>query len=183
MKWCLFLSLFVLSFQSQAGFLLEAGGTYLSDQLNTSSSEKSTKYFYNVGLLFSMKKRLWGGWNYSGISHTDQSTEGSVDYSSTDTGPYFKWQFGRNELYSLSFAYNLLSKATYSDGTTAEEWTGTSMWFQFGVAPELKEGLHIGASLNYFLANYNKKTVGGTESGTSNSKSWIFPMLVITREW
>ncbi|UXR65148.1 hypothetical protein EZJ49_02660 [Bdellovibrio bacteriovorus] len=182
MKKLLPLLFLIVSSTAQAGFLLEVGGTYMADTLSTSETRTSTKYFYNLGALFSLKKNIWGGWNYSGISHTDKDTA-TTTYSSVDTGPYLKWQFGRNQLYSLSMAYNILSKGQFSDGTTTEEWTGTSMWFQFGVMPEVREGLHLGASLNYYLATYSKKTVSGVESNDSNSKSWIFPMLTLTKQW
>ncbi len=78
-------------------------------------------------------------------------------YTSQDTGPYVKWQFGRDEIFSLSAAYNILSRATFSEDSTSEKWEGTSFWLQFGVSPEVKEGLHVGASLNYYLASYTKK--------------------------
>ncbi|WP_374078629.1 hypothetical protein [Bdellovibrio bacteriovorus] len=172
----------LFSARAHAGLLLEVGGTYISDTLTTSSTTTSTKYFYNVGVAFSLKKNIWGGWNYSGISHTDKVDE-TTTYASSDTGPYVKWQFGKNDLYSLSAAYNILSRATFSDGTVNENWEGTSMWFQFGVSPEVKSGLHVGASINYYLANYTKKTVSSVESNASNSKSWIFPMLSVSKEW
>ncbi|MFV8259691.1 hypothetical protein ACNQKP_17925 [Bdellovibrio bacteriovorus] len=182
MKKLLVVLLVLFSVNAHAGFLLELGGTYMSDNLTTDETKTSAKYFYNIGLLFSLKKHIWGGWNYSGISHTDKD-DTTIDFTASDTGPYVKWQFGRHELYSLSMAYNILSTATFANGTDREKWTGTSMWFQFGVMPEFKEGFHIGASLNYYLANYTKKTVDGTETSSSNSKSWIFPMLTLTKEW
>lgn len=172
----------MVSAQARAGLILEFGGTYLSDTLNTSSSATSSKYFYNAGILFSLQKNIWGGWNYSGISHTD--TNGTTTtFSSSDTGPYVKWQFGKHDLFSLSAMYNILSRATFSDGTVSENWEGTSMLFQFGVSPEIKNGLHIGVTLNYYLATYGKKTVDSVESSASNSKSWIFPTLVVFKEW
>lgn len=179
-----FIVLFIIAFsvQSQAGILLEVGGTYLSDDLSASSSKSSTKYFYNVGALFSFTKTLWGGWNYSGISQSESGTV-STDYSSQDTGPYLKWQFGRSELFSLSAAYNIVSRGVYKSGSPSESWEGTSYWLQFAVSPEVTEGLHIGASLNYYNANYTKKTVSHVESSASYSKSWVFPMLTLTKQW
>lgn len=182
MKKLLLVVIICCSFNAHAGFLLEVSGTYVSDSLATSTTTNSSKYFYNLGLLFTLKKGVWGGWNYSGVSHTAKETA-TTTFGSADTGPYLKWQFGRNELYSLSAAYNILSRATYSDGSTNENWTGTSLWMQFGIMPEVKEGLHVGASLNYYSATYSKKTVSGVESSASNSKSWIFPMLTMTKQW
>lgn|GEM_PF-1206593 len=181
-KKLLVLLIMMVSLSAQAGLLLEVGGTYLSDSLSTSSTTSSTKYFYNVGVLFDFNKNFWGGWNYSGISHADKDTA-TTTYTSQDTGPYIKWQFGRNDLYSLGLAYNILSRSTFSDGTTNENWEGTSFWVQLGVSPEVRAGWRVGASLNYYLANYTKKTVNSVESSASNSKSWIFPMLTVSKEW
>lgn len=176
------LVLFLVSFQARAGTLVELGGTYISENLKTGSSSTSTRYFYNLGVLFSLKKRVWGGWNYSGFSQNDTGTP-EIKISSMDTGPYMKWQFGRNEIYSASFAYNILSKATADIGNGSEEWRGTSFWLQLGFMPEVKDGLHLGASLNYYAASYNKSVINGTESNISYSKSWIFPLLSLTKEW
>lgn len=165
-----------------AGTLFEVGATYLSESIATPTSQTSSKYFYNAAILFSLNKTTWGGWNFSGMSHSETATT-TTDFASQDTGPYLKWQFGRNELFSLSAAYNITSKATYSNGSSTENWEGTSIWVQWGVTPELKEGLHIGASLNYYSANYTKKIVSSVESSASNSKTWIFPMLTLTKNW
>lgn len=178
----LFSFFLLFSLPAQAGVLVELGGTYLSDSLATSSTKTSSKYFYNLGVLFSFNKTVWGGWNFGGISHTDSDAV-TTTFASQDTGPYLKWQFGKNEIFSLSGAYNLLSRATYSSGSTSENWEGTSIWLQFGVSPEVREGLNVGASLNYYLANYTKKTVSSVESSASNSKTWIFPMLTLTKRW
>ena len=162
--------------------MLELGGTYLSDTLAVSTDKKSTAYFYNLGALFSVQKNLWAGWNYSGISHSKEDGS-SESFSASDTGPYIKWQFGRNELYSLSAAYNIYSKAQYALDDANEKWSGTSFWLQWAVSPEFKEGLHIGASLNYYAASYTEKTIDSVESSATNSKTWIFPMLHLTKQW
>lgn len=167
---------------SRGGVLLELGGVYLTDTTVSSSTAKSSKYFYQAGVLFSIKKRLWAGWNYSGISHKDTG-DTDVTFQTADTGPYIKWQIGRAEMYTLSAAYNILSRADYKSGTDTERWDGTSLWIQFGVMPEVAEGFHLGASINYYSASYTKKTVSGTETNDTNSKSWIFPMLSLTKQW
>ena len=140
--------------------------------------------FYNVGALFSMKQNLWGGWNYLGISTNESKNSVTTTFSTADTGPYVKWQFGKGQLYSLSAAYNILSKATYKTGSsTSEEWQGTSFWLAFGIMPELSSNLHLGASINYYSASYTKKTVSGSETSAANSKSWVFPSVSITKSW
>ncbi|MGZ3774020.1 MAG: hypothetical protein ACXVCY_16265 [Pseudobdellovibrionaceae bacterium] len=176
------LILFLFCGKARAEVLLELGGTYFSDSLATSSTVASTKYFYNLDVLFNFKKDIWGGWNYSGFSYNDAGTT-TTTLSSQDTGPAVKWQFGKGNLYNVSAAYNILSKATYSSGSTAEDWQGTSIWLQFAFAPEVNGGLHVGAALNYYSASYSKKTVNNIESAASNTRAWIFPTLMMTKEW
>lgn len=182
MKKNILAALLLFSGNASASALLDIGGTYISDASATPSTQKSTSYFYNFGALLKLKKSIWAGWNYSGISISDTTTA-TTAFSSTDTGPYLKWQFGRHELFSVSLAYNFLSSATFSDGGTRENWTGTSYWLQCGVAPEVREGLHVGVSFNYYSASYTKKVVSSIESSATNSKTWIFPTLMITKEW
>lgn len=179
-----FLFIMLVSVKSQAGFLLEFSGTYLSDSLKSGTTDSSTQYFYNVGALFNMKQNLWGGWSYLGINTTESNNSVSTTFSTADTGPYVKWQFGRSQIYSLSMAYNILSKATYKTGSaTAEQWQGTSFWLSFGIMPEISSNLHMGAALNYYSASYTKKTINGAETSASDSKSWIFPSVSITKSW
>lgn len=178
----LFTVILFLSAQVSAGVLLEFGGTYISDSMAIPTTQSSTNYFYNLGVLFNFDKTIWGGWNYSGVTFTNTTTA-TTTFASQDTGPYVKWRFGRDQVFSMSFAYNLTSKATFSDGTSNENWEGTSYWLQAGVAPEVREGLHIGVSINYYAANYTKKVVSSTESSASNNKTWIFPMLMINKHW
>lgn len=182
MKKLLSLVILLVCVNSQAGLLAEFGGTYISDNLKSSSTISSTEYFYHAAVLFNIQKDIWGGWNYSGISLTTKS-DNTTTFSAMDTGPYVKWQFGRGDIFNLAMAYHILSRATFSDGTTTENWEGTSMWFQFGVAPEIRNNLRVGVSLNYYLASYTKKTVSSVESSASNSKTWIFPLLSISKSW
>lgn len=174
--------LLILSGSAKAEVLLDLGGSYLSDSLASSATTSSSKYFYNLGVMFSLKKKVWGGWSYSGFSY-NESSAATTTLSSQDTGPIVKWQFGKSDLYSVSAAYNILSRATYSSGSSDESWQGTSIWMQFGITPEVNEGLHVGAALNYYAASYNKKTVNSTESSASNSRTWIYPTFMLTKEW
>ncbi|MNS80696.1 hypothetical protein D3C72_1143870 [compost metagenome] len=161
---------------------MELGGTYLSDSLNASTTTTSSQNFYNVGVLFNWNKKVWAGWSYLGVNSSEVATE-TKTFATQDTGPMLKWQFGRDELYSLTGVFNILSQATYSNAGSSEKWTGTSMWVSFGVMPELSDGFHIGVALNYYAASYTKKSVSGTETTESNSKTWIFPTFLATKSW
>jgi len=182
MKYCLLAALMLFSGKALAGTMLDMGAFYSSDSLTTPSSSTTGNTFYNVGLLLSYNKKIWAGWNYSGVSLSRAETA-TTTFTAQDMGPYFKWQFGSNQLYSMSFAYGLSSRATYSDGTVDEEWRGTSLWAQFGVSPEVANGVRVGGSLNYYSGSYSKKVVSSTESSISNTKTWIFPMINITMQW
>lgn len=182
MKKLLSVFILLLGAQAHAGVLLELGGTYLSDNLKSSTTTSSTEYFYNAAVSFNIQKDIWGGWNIAGISSTAKQ-DSTTTFAALDTGPYVKWQFGRGDIFNLSMAYHILSRATFSDGTTSEKWEGTSVWFQFGVAPEIRNNLRVGVSLNYYLASYTKKTVDSVESSATNSKTWIFPLLSVSKSW
>lgn len=182
MKKVLLIIIFLFHASAHAGILLEFGGAYLSDSMKTPTVSTSSGYLWNLGVLFDYNKEVWGGWNFSGIatSATGTTTE---TFSTFDTGPYVKWNFGKNKVFTLGGAYNISSKGVYNDGTNTENWTGSSIWLQFGVNPEIKDDLRVGASLNYYMATYSKKVVSNTESTAANSKTWIFPMFSITKTW
>lgn len=165
-----------------AGVLLDVSGIYLSDSLVTPTNRTSSQMYYGLGALLDLKKNLWVGWNYSGFSQS-QTVSTTTTFTSTDMGLGIKWQVGRSKLYNIGAAYNFLAKGVYSDGTTTENWEGTSFLLSFGVAPEVSERLFLGVSLNYYSATYTKKIVSSVESSASNSKSWIFPMFSISKEW
>ena len=177
-----FLVLFLTASSSFAGIMIDIGGIYYSDSLTTPSDRTSTQMFYGGGLLLDLGKQAWLGFNYSGINQT-QSTSTTTTFGSSDMGVGFKYQLGRGKLYNFGAAYNLISKATYSSGTTNENWEGTSFLVSFGVSPEVAEKLYIGMSLSYFSASYTKKIVNNVESSASNGKTWLFPMLTITKQW
>lgn len=180
----LFIALLGISPQTRAGILLDVGGAYISDSLTSSTNTSSTKYFYNVGVLFNLTNTIWGGWNYLGVSHADTIPGSTTSYQSMDTGPMMKWLFGKGQVWSLSGTLNVVSHGTYSSGgATQEKWEGISYLLSLGAMPEFSDNFHIGVSLNYYGANYTKKTVNSVESSSSNSKTWIFPMISLTKAW
>ncbi|MDG0817905.1 hypothetical protein [Bdellovibrio svalbardensis] len=178
------ITLLGISWEARAGILLDIGGTYISETMTASTNTSSTKYLYNVGVLFNLSKTVWGGWSYLGVSHSDTIPGTTTSYASMDTGPTLKWQFGKSQNWSLSGTFNLVSRGVYSSGSAAQEkWEGMSYLVSLGYLPEVSTDLHIGVSINYFGANYTKKTVNNTESSVSNSKTWIFPMISLTKAW
>ncbi|MEK2687977.1 hypothetical protein [Bdellovibrio sp. GT3] len=180
----------LLPMLASANIIAEFSGTYLTENLgSTDVKENSSKYFYNVAGYLTVKKKLYAGWSYLGISMTGKSDASGSDqnssYVTADTGPVIKYYLDKRQIYSVTAAYNILSRATFKNVVSddSESWTGTSFWVAFGLMPEIKNGLHIGVSINYYSASYTKKTVDGTETSESNTKSWLFPSLTISKEW
>lgn len=182
MRKLLFLFVFLTVSPSWAGLLLDVSGIYVSDTLTTPSDRTSTQTFYTAGVLLSLTKQVWVGWNYLGINQT-QTVTSTTTYGSADMGLAFKWQYGSGKMYNFGAVYNIVSKATYSSGTTNENWEGTSFLVSWGVAPEIAEKFFVGVSLNYYSASYTKKSVNNVESAASNAKTWLFPMLTLTKQW
>lgn len=187
--WAIILILF-FSAGARAEFMLDLSGSYLTEKTNSSDvKDDSTKLYYNVGAYIQFAKRWWAGWSYLGVNMTGTSnaTGSSVptSFQSADTGPAVKFFFGKNDLFNLTAGYNVLAKASYKNvvSNETEAWQGTSLLFGFGMMPEVKSGFRIGVSINYYYAMYSKKTVDGTETSESNTKSWMFPSLNISKQW
>jgi hypothetical protein len=171
----------LLTSVGQAKLLLEAGAGYFSDAITTSTSDTSTKLVYNVGVLFSINKGFWGGWSYAGLSYDKMAASTTTQLIGYGTGPYLKYQFGRGRSYSISMAYNILNTATYTGGSSSETWSGTSYNLQFAAMPELREGLNVGVTFNYYSATYSKRVIGSTESNISYTRAWIYPTISMTK--
>lgn len=175
---------------ARAEFMLDVSGSYSSE--NTSSTDvkdDATKYFYNLTGYLNISKKWWGGWSYLGVTMTGTSnaTGSSVptSFQTSDTGPSVKYMFGKGDTFFLSATFNVLAKASYKNvvSNNNETWQGISYMTSFGIMPELKSGLHLGVTLNYYHAAYSKKTVDGTETSESNTKTWIFPTLALSKSW
>lgn len=173
----------MIAVNSQAGVLFDLNGTYISDSTTTSSSASDSRVGYGLGVLFNIDKAIWGGWSYSGFNHSDTVGSTTTALSAQDTGPTFKWQFGRGKLYQFGLTYNIVSRASYSSGTTNQDWEGSSYLVYFGAMPEISNGWRVGFSLNYYSASYTKKKISNVESAASFSKTWLYPTVGISKEF
>ncbi|WP_413293079.1 hypothetical protein ACLSU7_16960 [Bdellovibrio sp. HCB185ZH] len=184
------LILFIMAPRARAEFMLDVAGSYISE--NTSSTDvkdDATKYYYNITGYLHLSKKWWAGWSYLGISMSGNSnatgTTVPTSFQTSDTGPAVKYNFGKNESFSLTANYNVLAKGTYKNvvSNSNESWQGTSYMVGFNVMPEIKSGFRMGVGLNYYHAAYSKKTVDGTETSESNTKTWLFPTLTLSKQW
>jgi hypothetical protein len=179
-----------LSPAARADFMIDLSGTYLSE--NTSSTDvkdDATKYYYNVAGYLDFAKKWWAGWSYLGVDMSGTSNASgsnqATSFQSSDTGPALRYYIDKNEVFSITAIYNVLAKAAYKNVVSGktESWSGTSYLVSFGLMPEIKSGLHIGVSINYYHAGYTKKTVDGTETSEGNTKTWMFPSLSLSKSW
>ncbi|UYL09714.1 hypothetical protein B9G69_003885 [Bdellovibrio sp. SKB1291214] len=184
------LILLALSPAARADFMFEVSGTYITEKTGaTDVKDDATKYFYNVAGYLDFGKKWWAGWSYLGVnmagtSNASGSNE-STSFQSSDTGPAIRYYFGKNQVFSMTAVFNVLSKASFKNVVTdkTESWNGTSYLVSFGLMPEVKSGFHIGVAINYYSASYSKKTVDGTETSESNTKTWMFPSLALSKTW
>lgn len=178
----IFFCLLVTGF-AQADPLLDFGFVYSGETFNTTASSSDTQYFYNASLLFNLDtgQRCFIGWNVFGISQASVAASTTTNYSSLDMGPSIRWNIDKAGTYSLTGTYGYLAKATYSSGSSSENWEGSSLLAQFAIqAASGRQKIFLGLSLNYYSATYTKKVVSRVESSNSAQKSWIFPMITLT---
>lgn len=163
--------------------MIDFGFAYSADSLHKTTDSTNTNTFYNTDLLFNLdnRRRFNVGWSVFGISQTSAQATTTTTYSSMDMGPAIRWNIDRGGIFSTTFAYGYLARATYAaTGATDEKWEGTSYFAQMAAQIPMGEKFYIGVSLNYYGASYSTKTVSNVESSTDSTKTWIFPMFSMT---
>lgn len=172
--------------EAQAYFI-DVNATYLSDSSTVgSTSGAGSKLFYDLALGVSIdKKGGWlVGWNYAGYSTSSTTGSTTTTYSSTQMGPKFIVFFDKQRSWLLSFAYNLVTNASYSSGSGAgETWRGTGLAGCLGYQFEIASGMSLGLRLNYSSSSYNEKLVGTNYSTVSNSETFIYPSISTMFSW
>lgn len=184
MKRVLLGALLLISLRAQAGLMLDVQGTYLMNDWSATDAASSTRYYFSGAVLFDFSKEIWGGWSVASLSTSETIDAEEISFSAMDMGPSFKWQFCKRRVCSLSFTYNIQSKATHqSAGGVSEELDGTSYLVSLGVTPEIKENFWVGVNVNYYSATYTKKTVTSTTTDINYTKTWLFPTFSIYRSF
>jgi len=166
---------------SQA-FILDANVFYFSDNFvpaGATTASTTTNYDVRIGFNVDKKDRFYVGWNYSGASTSRTESGNSTQYASTEMGPSFLWVLNKEKTWIISFAYNLVTTATYTPaGGTPEKWKGTSMKGYFGYNFALDENTFFGPTVTYYSASFNEKIINDTTYSTdSNARSQIYPAL------
>lgn len=159
---------------------------YYSDSTTATTAASGSRLFYDLCLGFGVYKNntIVIGWNYANYSSSETSASVTTTYSSTQMGPKFIFFLNKDHNWRLGAAYNLISTATYQNGSNASEtWKGSGYAIDVGYQFELSDSLLFGARINYSLSNYNEKLIGAAYSAVSNSQTYIYPSLAVSYLW
>ena len=159
---------------------VELNAFYFSDTFVVGTSSQSTSMFIEgaAGLGIDKKKTYMIGWGYSMYSVTTAGTA-SVKYSSTRMGPRFVWRIGKAQNWTLGLGYNLITNATYDDGSGSSlKWEGTALKADFGYGFDISENSQLGFRMNYSSVSYAEQLDAADDySKISNTRSQIFPSV------
>ncbi len=172
--------------KASATFFFDFNGFYFSDNLKEANTNTYSRMFYDVTLGFSIDKAGFYqvGWDYVGHSTSDKDASATVTYTATQMGPRFVFYLDKKRFWRTSLAYNLVSSATYNDGTTPTTWRGSALVGDFGYQLPIGESSALGLRINYSQASYSETLVGGTTyTKVSYSRTLIYPSLAITFEF
>lgn len=183
--WCL---VFFAWAPAHAGLLLQADYITLSDTLGVTSTTgtDSSSSFYNADVMFTVNnsKSLAFGWAVLGVSNSSKVASSTVDYSSSDMGPAVKYTFGKDGGISVLAAYGLICSGSYKiTGSSAETWSGSSLFGQMAFESKLSETFRVSFSVNYYSASYTTKVVSKLESSIGYTKTAMFPMVGLIYQW
>lgn len=96
-----------------------------------------------------------------------------------------RWIMDRDRTYHVVAGFGPFTQASYraASATATELWSGTSMYFRFIAAPEVKGRLNIGMSFTYYSATFVKREVSNTTSTINYSASYLLPGLALSFLW
>lgn len=160
---------------------------YFSDTMAYSQSPQYGRTFYDfmVGFPVTKKKSFIVGWNYDGMSFTDNDGTGATTLTITDMGPKFVYYVDKDRTWVLGFTYNLITKGAYTpNGGTQTELRGSSMRFEAGYTPMMWENVFIGAKIVYYKATFAEEITNETSlEQVSYGRTAIYPAFALTVRW
>lgn len=167
----------ILSSKAFAGYL-ELNTFYFTDNTKVDQTNTLGRIFLEFSFGFAADKRgdYLIGWNYGSYATTDSIAGTTGTYASTQMGPRFLFMLDRAKAWTLGFAYNLVSTATYNPGTEATTWKGTGLKLDVGHNWQVTETVKLGIRLNYSSSSFSEEITGGTAlSQVSYNKTLIYP--------
>lgn len=168
-------------------FVVDLDLFYFSDTMtySTSSAYKRTFYDFMIGFPVTKKKSFIIGWNYDGMTFSDDQGSGATTLAVTDMGPKFAYYFDKNREWVAAFTYNLITKGTYTpSGGTATELRGSSMRFEAGYTPQMWENVLIGAKIVWYKGAFKEEITNETTlTQVSYDRTVIYPAFALTFRW
>lgn len=184
-RFLIFLLIFCKTGSSAAGgAVFDLNTFYLTDTLSTDDTDEHaiTIYAFFLGFMLDNKKRFQLGWNYASYTTNNSSAGTETEYTSPQMGPAFVMFIDKDRNWRFSFAYNLVTTAEYTSGSTSEEWRGSGMAGDLGYQFQATEIFSFGLRLNYSTTAFSESLVGTTQSSVSHSKALIYPSIALTVE-
>ena len=168
---------FFLSLSAEAGLLIDLGVAFESSNYQFEDKGSIARTGFSGGIYFQASKKWWIGWNIFNASFASTMEADKANYSSSEMGPSFKYEWGSDQIYFFKGTYNLNIESTATIGSNAEKIQGSSYLVGFGVQPQIYDGVRLGISFNYYSGSHAKKVVNNVQSSVSYSNTWIFPSI------
>ena len=159
--------------------LIQGGLSRATDQ-NIGRSINSLGIFANLGKTDASTGYLLG-WYMSSVKSTD-SFAGVIEQTlnSGDMGPAFRWQTTARQTFSFTYAYGIISKGNFSDGSVTEEINGESHLLKFAIESNVSDRFLVGLALNLYTANYKTSLVNSVQSSVGYKNNWTYPSLSVS---
>lgn len=168
---------FFVSLAAEAGLLFDLGMAFENSSYQFADKGSIARTGFGGGIYFQASKKWWIGWNVFSASFASTMENDKVNYSSTEMGPSFKYEWGSDQIYFFKGTYNLNIESTATIGSSAEKIQGSSYLVGFGVQPQINDSVRLGISFNYYSGSHAKKVVNNVQSTVSYSNSWIYPSI------
>ena len=177
----LLLNILIAVSTARASFI-DLNAMYLTDNLTTTTTAAGSKILtdFSLGFKIDNAAKFNVGWNLTNVAISD-STATTTTFSSADQGIKILVFFDNALAWGFGAAYNMVAKAKYNDGTTEEEWRGSSIKFDIGYAAPINELFFAGLHLNYYSASYNEQILNKTSLATiAYARPIIYPSIYLS---
>jgi hypothetical protein len=177
-----FLIILISSWANAAYFDVNLG--LLQGKTETANANDNSRSISTVGVYAHLNKAeaktgLLLGWNIASVNVKDELTNPafSQKLTSTDMGPAFRWYYGSELVYSLTYIYGISCKGKYDENGTEESLNGSSQLIRLSAEAKLADKLLLGISVNSYTASYTSSVANNIQSDVSYQNNWVYPSL------
>lgn len=157
--------------------------------MGTATTRNNTSYLSRAGIYMSPLSGmpLYIGVGMVMVNNTVKVSSTTETYTTTDFNFGIKWSVLRSNTFWVGVSGSPYSQGVFkSTGSTTETWSGVS-----GVASmtlyyppkSMDKGLLIGLSLDYYQAQFSKKSTGSTIVSSNQSVTGFYPSISIAYLW